>query len=307
MRDLRSVGNHLTLLASCASIIGLLPLMATFLTIDKSALALITNGTVCLILLLLFLGTLLREWSIARKERYADITVHIHMCQHYCRDLHSMLLDILRKQQIGEPVNKDLAMGTANRMLTDILNEVQRLFAMLTGTACRACVKTIYEQGENFYVQALARDKNSAALCQEMDRWRQEHNADRLEHNSDFVNLYSNYNAGNRCFLSNNLDELRKKRKYFSSSDAAFAQRYPADEDARKLPYKSAVVWPIQQRRGATGIPDDQCIGFLAVDSPCTNVFLPSWDFEIGAGIADSLYHPLRLYSDIISQFGENE
>ena len=67
------------------------------------------------------------------------------------------------------------------------------------------------------------------------------------------------------------------------------------------LPYRSTIVWPIQQRESRL-LPlraNVGCIGFLAIDSESRNVFRENWDFPIGAAVSDSLFHPLKFYASL--------
>lgn len=303
MQDFRGVGKALSVFAALASILGLVSLFRDFLNVGKDTALLITNGTMSALVLLLFLGTLFREWSIARKERYADVMGRIHMCLHRCRDLQSVLLR-LRAQIVSGPKPTQRQVEVAGKkLLMDILDDFAGVYSMLTGTNCRACVKTVYsnKSAGKLYVQALARDKASGDACAGLDRLRFDENMDPLEHNTDFVGLYDRYSSSERCFFSNDLSR-EFQNGYVSTSVAAYKKFLGTKNGGSSLPYRSTMVWPIQQKQGNQDLPRDTCLGFLAVDSPSRNVFIRKWDFEIGAGISDSLFHVLKLYSDILAE-----
>lgn len=48
------------------------------------------------------------------------------------------------------------------------------------------------------------------------------------------------------------------------------------------------------------------CIGFLAIDSPHRGVFKQHWDSWIGAGVADTLCHPISHLFNIIEKSSSN-
>jgi hypothetical protein len=67
--------------------------------------------------------------------------------------------------------------------------------------------------------------------------------------------------------------------------------------------YRSTIVWPVRKqlasremaRQIGSPLADHDLLGFLCVDAAKANAFQEA-DFEIGAGIADSLYPVLLPY-----------
>lgn len=66
------------------------------------------------------------------------------------------------------------------------------------------------------------------------------------------------------------------------------------------LPYVATIVWPVQQKESEVLLVEDEgCIAYLTVDSKHRGVFKEQFDLYLGAGVADALFHPLSLFSDL--------
>ena len=268
----------------------------------------ITQWTVSLLLIFFIAIIIFREITTLRKEKYANINEHRHRCIHLLRDLTTFLLTQVEKQK-NNSNNLDGVRKRTQTILTEILNEVSTNFSMLTGTLCRATIKTIYKNEDKIYVFAFARDGKSRHANLKKDKERREKNMDPIEENEDFQLLYEDFGPKQCCFFSNN---LITRRSYRTSSFKVYD--YPPENITFwdvvlqhlgiyrnwALPYKSTIVWPIQQLEN----PDLEfkvlgCVGFLAIDSESRNVFKKRWDCPIGAEIADALFHPINLLSSI--------
>jgi len=276
-----------------------------FVGFSDNLFELILTLTVSIVFILLLFFLIAREIMSSRKDKYANITEKHHFCFHTTRDILSFLNELdaeqLTKQQ------KEHAFRVATNGFIKVLDSVATIYSMLTGTRCRATIKTIYEKNGKLFVRTLARDSDSYEHNYDNDKKRFDDNQDAIEENEDFELLYGDVKPGQSCFFSNNLIE---RRNYKTSSfkvygdpnkemgwyDRAFCKGWT-------LPYRGAIVWPIQQKENryftfaAIG-----CIGFLAVDSGSRGVFKRNWDSWLGAGIADAIFHPINTLFNVIEQ-----
>lgn len=294
-------------LAWCGTVGGILFIIRDNIKIVKENYELATVLTLSLFLVIFFVYIVWREYNVSRKERYANICANQHRCIHLLRDLTTILTRNLKS--ISSQKEKQLLIDNCITILQDVLTEFSTTFSILTGTLCRASIKSIYEKDGELYVYTLARDKKSADANFEQDQKRFKENLDPLKENIDFKLLYEKFGQNQRCFFSNN---LALRRNYCTSSFKIYG--YPPDNisffqrivtffkkdnvDNWPLPYISTIVWPIQQRDTQTlKIEKPECIGFLAIDSDSRGVFRKKWDFHLGAEVADALFHPLLLFS----------
>jgi hypothetical protein len=296
-------------LAWFATVFGLfIVVIKDFIGADKNTSDLITSITVCTLLFLSFIILIVREITLSRKIKYVSINKYLHNCIHDLRDWSTFLfqkLNDIKSQQINiEDIN-----SISINQLSSMLTELASAFSILTGASCRTAIKTIYEKNGRLYVTALARDKISMQENLNKDEQRYKDNSDPVNDNEDFEMLYSKFSLKIRCFFCN---DLTKKRFYKNTSFKVYGQ--PSDNidliasinsiigksEKWTLPYKSTIVWPIQQQ-GASflTIKHKECFGFLCIDSESRNVFNKDWDIYIGAEVADALYHPLFLYKEI--------
>jgi hypothetical protein len=267
---------------------------------DKFSLILASIIGIELILLILILAVH-EIWS-SRKQKYANITKHLHHCLHISRDIVSYLHEIDTSRM--DENDKKRVFKEVIKELVSMLDSLSTIYSLLTGTRCRASIKSIYSDGDCLYVRSLARDKMSYTEHYNSDKKRYEDKKDNIKDNEDFDILFSNEIPGKNYFFCNNLPE---RRNYKSSSYSIFGK--PENEiDLREkifchgwtLPYRSTIVWPIQQKEnGELHFQEQRCIGFLAVDSESRRVFRERWDVWIGAGIADTIFHPINLLFSI--------
>ncbi|PWW82489.1 hypothetical protein CR164_05735 [Prosthecochloris marina] len=264
--------------------------------------------TVCFSFVLLLVFIIVREVIFARKEKYANITGKLHFCFHLIRDIESFLNE-LDPSALSEKDGERVFTGATNGLIT-VLDCVATIFSMLTGTRCRATIKAIYEKDKKLYVRTLARDTDSYEHNSEKDKERSDKNQDAIEENEDFELLYSEKQPGQNYFFCN---DLMQRRNYKTSSFKVYGE--PKEEmgfyeritgKGWTLPYRSAIVWPIQQRKNRHFDFDEVgCIGFLAVDSESRGVFKKSWDTWLGAGVADALFHPLNTMFKVVENKNE--
>jgi hypothetical protein len=193
-------------------------------------------------------------------------------------------------------------------MIEGVLDRFAAVFSVVTGTRCRAAIKLIEQdkKTKKYFVYTLSRDQDSNRLCREMDKQRCDSRSDLVENNYDFKTLVNHYSPTTRCFICN---DLTIKKDYYSSSCEVYEKRtgsldffekigYLLKKEKWVLPYKSTIVWPIQQREEDLPFVENTiCIGFLTIDSESRGVFEERWDFEVGATVADALFHTIKNFS----------
>jgi hypothetical protein len=104
--------------------------------------------------------------------------------------------------------------------------------------------------------------------------------ADRVIENTDFRMIFDQ-ETSKTYFFCNNIPELRD-----------YQNSHMTDGDRESLPYRAAIVWPIQRAR-RPGQGDDQRYdiwGFLCLDTMAVDVFDEDVDVPLGAAYADTLY-----------------
>ncbi len=247
---------------------------------------LILTSTISGTFLLLMIFIVVREVMSGRKEKYANITEQIHYCSHISRDMPSYLNEI-DPSALDEKSKKHVFSVTTNSIVK-ILDRIATIYSMITGTRCRACIKTIYRKDNKLYVRTLARDIMSYESNSNTDKERYNNNKGAIEENEDFDMLYDDNTPGESYFICNN---LIKRRNYTTSSFKVYGE--PDKElswydvmvcKSWPLPYRSSIVWPIQQKENRFLRFDEiGCIGFLAVDSESRGVFHKKWDPWLGA------------------------
>jgi hypothetical protein len=191
--------------------------------------------------------------------------------------------------------------------LGEAVDHFSAAFSTLTGAPCRACIKR---------VKTLESEDTSVASTEEGIRpilvfdlvrsapHKPSPQRDYVHDNTDFEVLIR---RDDNKFLCNDLVGLFNEGKYKNS--------HWGDTVPDPVPYRSTIVWPIRKilrdpntasKLGAYPF-DQHILGFLCVDSALANVFDPdqvsanNLDFNLGAPIADTLYHVLQPW---IGQFG---
>jgi hypothetical protein len=162
------------------------------------------------------------------------------------------------------------------RVLSLMMDELSEAFSILTGSACRCCVKVLEpltgRDGEQLEVRTLCRNTKYVG----------EDKKHPVAFNTDFKDLYQNRNK--QWFFGNNLPEMARNQDYRNTTDNWKAR------------YRSCLTWPIRRPElpagGDSAQPD--FLGFLCVDSRRTKPFSEGYDYPLGATVAHALY-PLLL------------
>ncbi len=255
---------------------------------------------------IILFGSIYREISRIRKEKYANIQVDVHQISHKIRDLSSFLSVYKSTSKVRDEYENRIDL-LFTQEIEYILDRFSKIFSMLTGTQCRASIKQVCQEDDDLYVFALARDSVSASISRPKDVERQLEKIDRLADNDDFQIIFDDENKA-RWFFENNLPRLKSYRNTsFPISENENSERYFSFLDLINptrgwpLPYASTIVWPIKQspRFDSIMAPDLGCIAFLSIDSPHRNVFNYQFDTMLGASVADSLFHVLYEYNQI--------
>lgn len=234
-----------------------------------------------------------REYKIARKEKYANISRIMSAVSNQSKELSLKLTNALNSDVSPSP---ELLMGAVD-VISHILDDVVGIFSLLTGTRCRAALKVIGRDEGQVWAHALARDRMSAANCAHSDKDRNERKFDLIEQNIDFEILYDDKKDDVGYYFNNNMlksEYYSTSLRYHQESSTSHVWK-SADGKDWPLPYRSAIVWPIRQDVNSTVSPR-LFYGFLAVDSESRGVFEERWDSAIGNTIAHQLFLPLHLY-----------
>jgi hypothetical protein len=235
----------------------------------------------------LFSFVIIQEFRYSRKARYSEAMYSVHSCIHFLRDFHCDFNSICKEID-------------CKHALSQVITSFANAFSLVTGTHCRACIKTIEirnktqeqfqsindpkERVKYLYVTTFCRDSASALGKSADDEYTHPING-----NTDFLELYLDVNK--RMFISN---DLNSEKGYQNSSLQA----------NKELPYRSTIVWPIRKlvykqdiemKKGIFNQEQD-IIGYLCIDSASRNVFLKRYDFEMGAIVADALFIFLKNY-----------
>lgn len=271
---------------------------------------------VLLALLLIFLVAFAVNFS--RKARYAEILPNLHEMHHALRDLQTQI----KVFQAGGRVNDQNVRQTYRKYVEDgfqrVLTQVVMAFGVTSGVNCRASIKLVGRVDErvtdrldNLYVRTLARDAASAHACVEKDR--DDHKKEHLiTENTDFELLAK---GTLRYFFSPNVN---RQELYRNSSVKYWAQNRPLAAHIQKnvpwlmtvsnigsvYPYTSVMTFPVKghPQHGA----DNRVIGFLCIDTIARNGFIERYDANLGASVADALYHPLCEFGLLMVNVDKN-
>jgi hypothetical protein len=211
------------------------------------------------------------ETRRVHRVRYAAMLPSAHQVNHRLRDASSAIL--LRNSPLAETLP----------MLVEALTSIAQVFTGVTGSPCRACIKTVQWPADatpvvdhadihNLQVSTMCRD--AATGAKPRDRF-----ASFVDQNEHFEVLFLQREKY-RWFWCNNLAKHPHRNPHWTPDG-------PND-------YMSTCVWPIQKE----DITPDKChdtLAFLCIDSMSTGIFDPRFDFWVGAAFADALYSPLKL------------
>lgn len=246
--------------------------------------------------IVLFLACM-RMWQTIRKEKYANISPHLHQAIHAIRDFQTYVDE---REPNGDPKAQENYIETAKTLLSVALSEISNVFRIVTSTNCRTCIKMTYEEGERLFLYTLTRDAASLQKNIDIDNKRVKENSDPLDENLQFAKLF-NGEATEWCFFSNN---LAKDDGFSTTSVKAYApKRLTAVKSVGlakslfpdwPLPYRSAITCTIRQGSYTQNTNRKASfVGFLCLDSESRGVFIKKWDAQILFVFADALYWPL--------------
>lgn len=294
--DVRKLAGHLkphwlVVLTTIASITGIvLFFISVFDVKKKTTLELIYVIEITVFIVFLIIYVIIQEYRLLRKSRYADAMSSIHSCVHHLRDNHFENIDKERD---------------CKKALEAVVTSFANAFSLTTWVHCRACIKLIEirdktdkafqkltdmnERVKHLYINTFCRDANTSSLQSKKSR-------DMCVHpvigNTDFSELYLDIDK--RYFFNNDLLSLYN---YQNSSM----------KTGEELPYISTIVWPIrrvmsEQNDNTKEIfnLEQDIIGFLCIDSAKKNAFKKTYDFEMGAIVADSLFIFLKSYHNFL-------
>lgn len=127
----------------------------------------------------LFVVCLWRIWVTIKKERYANITRHMHSIMHQLRDIQSYLKE--NEHFSGDLQAHNMFLNNCRLMFCGVLDQVNAVFTSLTSNNCRSAIKLLYPLNDNLYVYTLTRDTASRKDCDKIDERRVSQNHDPLE------------------------------------------------------------------------------------------------------------------------------
>lgn len=258
---------------------------------------------------ILLFGLLWREMTRIRKEKYANIQEDLHGIQHIIRD-QLAILDLMDGRSRDDVM---LHAHIVEGNLQECLNRFASIFALLTGTKCRAAIKMI-EPGatpDKPVVYTFMRDDDSERFSITDDQNRREAGVDLLEENTDFSSVFGE--KGQRWYFCN---DLPAQSNYENSKDKSLSKRNlsgfrafmnvwkPVDWN---LPYGSSIVWPIRHKGNEPLGSDFSFLGFLTIDSRHRGVFDVKFDTHLGASVADSFHHMLVRLIEVGTKEGSDD
>lgn len=288
----RITRNWQKVLTTIASIVGITLFVVYVLGVKETIVELIYVIELSVFCISLIIYVIIQEYRFLRKARYAEAMSSIHGCVHLLRDYHFGF------ENIDKEVN-------CKKALTEVVTSFTNAFSLATGAHCRACIKTIEmrhikekpfqklkdinERVKHLYISTFCRDTNTSLSPSKKSN-------DTCIHpiisNTDFSELY--LDIDNRCFFHNDLSTLHN----YQNSSMKIGE----------LPYRSTIVWPIrrilsEQDKDTKAISNQEqdIIGFLCIDSAKKNAFRKTYDFEMGAIVADSLFVFLKSYHTFLN------
>lgn len=270
----------------------------------------IASGYVLVLVTVAFGFMAFRQYQTIRKEKYANITPHLHSISHILRDLQTFL----DEQRPEEGATKDQVRSyrrEAKRKFVQVLDELANIFRTITSTHCRASIKLLYpgEHAEELYFWTYARDQRSEEECRDRDQWRIRNNHDALNKNKRFAQLFSkdetlwhymsNNLASDASFSTTSMTAYKPDHadSIPNGVRALFSRRWP-------LPYRSTLSCAIRQ--GSFDLHEERqstVVGFLTVDSESRGVFVEKWDIQLIFSVADALFRPLNRLNDVNQEY----
>ncbi|HEY4940569.1 MAG TPA: hypothetical protein VII56_04020 [Rhizomicrobium sp.] len=258
-------------------------------------------------LVVMFLIWAWRIYETIKKEKYANVTDEIHQINHHVRNFISRYSDASSADNRSAD-EYELLIRAMRNDFTLILDRICILFSVITGTRCRAALKSFYSVQDVLYTYTLCRDQKSKDNHLALDLKRREINHDALLNNSEFSRMsderatswyfFSNNLTKDKNFHSTSLSAYDRKQGLNTYTPSRFAQLFEAPRWS--LPYKSTVTCAIRHpATDDTKYKNPQLLGFLAIDSESRGVFNAEWDVNLLFSFADALFHPLNLYNTV--------
>lgn len=241
-----------------------------------------------------------REYRLSRRSKFADILTHQEHASEILRDLRLFLRHHASVPSTQVP---DDVLARARGMIGEVLSIYSDIFSILTSTRCRTCVKLIdvgaTSPGE-VHIFTLARDWLSSKENKNHDRVRAEQKLDKLNGNSDFLQLWDPHVDDEGYYLCNNLT----REPNYTTSSLNYWRNVAGNPNKSAavwpLWYRSTVVWPIRREpRPDLGISGPDCLGFVTVDSHLPNTFVREEHPPLGKMLANSLFPILDLYNTL--------
>jgi len=208
----------------------------------------------------------LREYTYSRKARYAESIKLIHQVSHKLRDGYDML--------------ENHESQSCSDALRDALSSFSTAFSIITGTSCRASIKTIAKNNDIFYAQDMCNSNNG------FEGSGRKHP---ISENTDFKKLF---NHSYNYFFSNN---LKTESPYENSNWPDVDSKRKSFLKDKRNDYNATIVWPI---RGKTTEEKPKILGFLCIDSQSKGAFNRRYDIDFGAVVADTLYSFLLRFQE---------
>ena len=247
-------------------IVGLVTLLRELWKADSTPAAVVNLG----IVVFLLTAFALYSFLLSRKERYADITAHIEDVSDRCRKARSRIRTSDDLLEEGSKFRDDLEV---------ILTDIATIFSMLTGTKCRAALKTfrplrVQNPGQTggkseWYCVTLARDHASAAAFVFGDRRRAAEKFDTLDKNPHLLSLFSDHIDGEDWEIFNDIPKMICDLRYASSTllwEMKQSHSHSGGHHEHSVRYKSAMTALIRNKTG-------EAVAFIGIDSSASRVF----------------------------------
>jgi hypothetical protein len=258
--------------------------------------AVIDRVTITLGFFILLFVSLKREFDFERRGRYVHSLGRIEKFALILKNLNTYLSEHIKIP----PENPNQVHKLVKDQFVASLDEVSELLSLVSDSVCRTTIKCMSSERDKLFVYALARDSKSGAENEINDRKRYDTHADLLEENEDFHSIFS---EGAQFYIKN---DLPRRIDYRNSSFKLYGER-PKElnwfqrafmpRTGWTLPYKSAMVFPIQQKSSAIlEFEAVGCIGFLTIDSPRRKGFDHRFDGPLGLALANALFSALNQY-----------
>jgi hypothetical protein len=259
-----------------AAIITVFGVPVLFFRSAKETEAIVLAISLSIMVCVLWVALVVRD----RQARFAQAASPIHSTFHQVRDAYYSLKE-------GDTSH------TVMEHLKGAITSFAESFGILTGTACRACIKEVWFEGEP--TQKNNHSIKVRTFCRYPPKTEpsdKKFDDDIVSDNADYLSLFVQPECN--YFYSN---DLLNETGYYNSHWTQDAI------NAGRVDYKSTIVWPI--RKNLEG-KDHDTWGFLCIDSMQTHTFVIDYDFPIGAAFADTLYILLKEMGRQISKEEES-